>query len=255
MKGTKQWNTAGKRKWLCYNLGQSILNPLKLAEVSVRDTIQKWIAIIRDNWTKEQLQVILYYPDQGDREYVADPGKKEAWAAYCWYKLNFWKITPRFGADFVGLVLTPKSSIGNIEKYLLVPDNQSINQTSIAPTSPAKPGSVAQQPNQCSTAKSRKQFRSINRPWGVTVSMGGGGQIKEMCLQMFLEGSNWTGWKYEWVNYWWKPIRKISVLSGFGFILFVDIDDWTEAKHDCIPFSAAAEFPDAKETWSWLLSA
>ena len=31
--------------------------------------------------------------------------------------------------------------------------NQSINQTSIAPISLAKPGSVAQQPNQCSTAK------------------------------------------------------------------------------------------------------
>ena len=50
--------------------------------------------------------------------------------------------------------------------------NQSINQTSIAPISPAKPSSVVRQPNQCSTAKSRKQFRNINRPWAVTVSMG-----------------------------------------------------------------------------------
>ena len=50
--------------------------------------------------------------------------------------------------------------------------NQSMNQTSIVPISPVKPGSVAQQPNQCSTAKSRKQFRNINRPWGVAVSMG-----------------------------------------------------------------------------------
>ena len=50
--------------------------------------------------------------------------------------------------------------------------NQSINQTSRAPISPAKPDSVARQPNHCSTAKSRKQFRSINRPWRVTVSMG-----------------------------------------------------------------------------------
>ena len=40
--------------------------------------------------------------------------------------------------------------------------NQSINQTSIVPISPAKPGSVAQQANQCSTAKSSKQFRK----WG-----------------------------------------------------------------------------------------
>ena len=49
---------------------------------------------------------------------------------------------------------------------------QSINQTSIAPISPVKPGSLAQQPNQFSTAKSRKQFRDMNRPWGVTVSVG-----------------------------------------------------------------------------------
>ena len=52
-------------------------------------------------------------------------------------------------------------------------NNQSINhQTSIAPISLAKPGLVVRQPNQCSTAKSRKQFRNINRPWGVTVCMG-----------------------------------------------------------------------------------
>ena len=49
-------------------------------------------------------------------------------------------------------------------EYAAVPPiiNQSINQTSITPISPVKPGSVARQPNQCSTAKSRKQFRNIN---------------------------------------------------------------------------------------------
>ena len=50
--------------------------------------------------------------------------------------------------------------------------NQSSNQTSITPISPAKPGSVVRQPNLCSTAKSRKQFHNINRPWGMPVSMG-----------------------------------------------------------------------------------
>ena len=59
----------------------------------------------------------------------------------------------------------------NFSRCCYLPFNQSINQTSIAPISPAKPGSVTQRPNQCSTAKSRKQFRNINRPWGVTVSM------------------------------------------------------------------------------------
>ena len=43
------------------------------------------------------------------------------------------------------------------------------------------------------------------------------------------------------------PIRRNSVLSGFSFTLFADIHDWTEAKHDCKPFSAAAESPDAKD--------
>ena len=47
-----------------------------------------------------------------------------------------------------------------------------INQTSIAPISPAKPGSVARQLNQCSTPKLIKQFRNTNRPWGVTITMG-----------------------------------------------------------------------------------
>ena len=50
-------------------------------------------------------------------------------------------------------------------------------------------------------------------------------------------------------------IKRNSVLSGFSFSLVVDIHDWTEAKHDCKPFSAAGESPDAKETYSWLSSA
>ena len=67
-----------------------------------------------DDWTREQLQVIVHYPDQGVSESI-------------------------------------NQSI-----------NQSINKTSIAPISPVKPGSVARQPNQYSTTKSRKQFRNIN---------------------------------------------------------------------------------------------
>ena len=50
-------------------------------------------------------------------------------------------------------------------------------------------------------------------------------------------------------------MRINSVLSGFSFSLFIDIQDWTEAKHNCKPFSVAVESPDAKETYSWLLSA
>ena len=43
-----------------------------------------------------------------------------------------------------------------------------------------------------------------------------------------------------------------SFLPGFSFSLFVDIHDWTEAKHACNPFSAAVDSPDARETYSWL---
>ena len=50
--------------------------------------------------------------------------------------------------------------------------NQSIHQSFIAPISSAKPGSVAQQPNQCSTAESRKQLHTINRQSSMLVSMG-----------------------------------------------------------------------------------
>ena len=77
-------------------------------------------------------------------------------------------ITPRLRADLAGLVLTPRSSTGNIERYL-------------------------------------RRCRSF-------------------------------------------PIRRNSLLSGFSFSLFVDIHDWTEAKHGCKLFSVAAESPDAKET-------
>ena len=51
------------------------------------------------------------------------------------------------------------------------------------------------------------------------------------------------------------PIMRNSVLSGFSFNLFVLIHDWIEAKHYCKLFSAAAESPDAKDTYCWLSSA
>ena len=49
--------------------------------------------------------------------------------------------------------------------------NETINQLSKAPISLTKPGSVARQPNGCSTAKSMKQFRNIDRSSGMLVSL------------------------------------------------------------------------------------
>ena len=71
--------------------------------------------------------------------------------------------------------------------------NRSINEISMVPISLARPGLEVLQPNQCSTAKSVKQFRNINRPSGVLVSIGER-PSQRMCLQMFLEGSYWNGW-------------------------------------------------------------
>ena len=51
------------------------------------------------------------------------------------------------------------------------------------------------------------------------------------------------------------PIRRNSALSWFSFSLVVNIHEWTEAKLDGKPFSAAAQSTDAKERHSWLVSA
>ena len=71
-------------------------------------------------------------------------------------------------------------------------DYQSINQISIALISPAKPVSVARQPNQCSTAKPRKQLCNINRSSGMLVSMGE--RPNQRDLSSDVERSHWNGW-------------------------------------------------------------
>ena len=86
-----------------------------------------------------------------------------------WYWPLGYRLTPLdMTFHFVRIVYSIRISSFYFNQSI----NQSISQTSIAPISPAKPDSVARQPNQCSTAKSRKQFRNINRPWGVTTSIG-----------------------------------------------------------------------------------
>ena len=100
--------------------------------------------------------------------------------------------------------------------------NRSINQTYIATISQAKPHSVRQL-NQCSTAKSKKQFHNINRPSGMQVSMGER-EVKEMCLQIFIEGSNWNGWmnrQQEVVPKGSGPREKSSCTC-----LGLDLRDW-----------------------------
>ena len=67
--------------------------------------------------------------------------------------------------------------------------NKSINQSNVysanIPGKARLSGSTAE-----SIAKSRIQSTGHRACW----HLWGKGQVKEMCLQIFLEGSNWNGW-------------------------------------------------------------
>ena len=79
------------------------------------------------NWNnriQEQLQVMVHYPDQDDGENATNLayGKSMSYSLliYMSRRWNFLSnITPKFRADLAGLVLTSKSSMGNIERYFL----------------------------------------------------------------------------------------------------------------------------------------
>ena len=75
--------------------------------------------------------------------------------------------------------------------------DQSISQISIVPIPPEQVGSVAQQRNQCSTAKSKKQFRNIDGPSIGHASVYGGKAISKRCvfrcfLKVTTEMAEWT---------------------------------------------------------------
>ena len=80
-----------------------------------------------------------------------------------WEQYNATWVTIQYYLGY-NIILSGLQSLKTWRSLNSINKIQSIIQTSIAPISPAKPGSVAWQPNQCSTAKSRKQFRNINRP-------------------------------------------------------------------------------------------
>ena len=78
------------------------------------------------------------------------------------------------------------------------------------PISPSKPGSGVLQPNQCSTAISIKQLRTINGPSDVLVSMAKG-RVKEMCHQMFPKKINQSS---NQTNFYSANIPGEARLSG-----------------------------------------
>ena len=73
MKGTKQWKAAGKWRRPCHQAGQLLLYKLEALWGQCQQYHTKVNCNNRDDWTQEQLQVILHYPDQGYGDYVADP--------------------------------------------------------------------------------------------------------------------------------------------------------------------------------------
>ena len=97
-----------------------------------------------------------------------------------------------------------------------------INQTSIAPISPAKSGSVVRQPNQCWTAKSRKQFHNVNRPSGMPVSMGGKAKSKRCVVRCFW--NNWNGWTDRQREV--VPKRRGTIMKSSCICVGLDPRDW-----------------------------
>ena len=87
-------------------------------------------------------------------------------SVWLWHQFQSNVITATFSGFVVFSCLLTDSG-----KLMVLSINQSINQISITPISPAKPGSVAKQPNRCSTAKSRKPLSAMKngiyfRLWG-----------------------------------------------------------------------------------------
>ena len=70
----------------------------------------------------------------------------------------------------------------------------SINQTSTAPISPVTPGSVARQAQSVFNSKIEETIPVTSTGHQACWYLWGNGQVKEICLQTFLQGSNWNSW-------------------------------------------------------------
>ena len=89
--------------------------------------------------------------------------------------------------------------------------------------SPAKPGSVARQPNQCSTAN-RGNSSVTSTGLGKWQYQWGKGQIKEMCLQISVAGSNWTAWTDRQREV--VPKRRGTRVKSSSTSIALDSRDW-----------------------------
>ena len=132
MKGMKQWNTASKWRWLRHQASQSLLNTLKFGEVSVHDTIPKWIAVIETTGHKGicKLFCTIQIKVMANTRQILHmvKGMNCRLLIYVSGRWNCCQILlARFRVDFSVLVLTPKSSVGNMEIFIplsFIPDKE-----------------------------------------------------------------------------------------------------------------------------------
>ena len=104
---------------------------------------------------------VCFASQQIDLEQYSKPYWQPKKGTQEWNTASKWRKLCHNVGQLISNALKPcEVNVGDVIQKRLVIINQSVNQTSIASISPAKPGSVARQPNQCSTAKSRKQFIS-----------------------------------------------------------------------------------------------
>ena len=91
LKGTKQWKILSKWRRLCH------LEALwgRCQQYHTKVNCNNW-----DDWTQDQLQAILRYPDQSDAEYAADPayGKSMRYRLliYVSGRWNFYQILHQY---------------------------------------------------------------------------------------------------------------------------------------------------------------
>ena len=135
-----------------------------------------------------------------------------------WHQYVMYNPTPAWAVVIFVLNFRARASSDNMLRF------QSINQMSVAPRSPAKPGSAARQLNQCSTAKSKQRFRDINRPSGILVSTEESPSQRDVSLQMFLESSNWNGWTDRHLQV--VPKRQVTRVKRSCTCIGLDPRDW-----------------------------
>ena len=102
--------------------------------------------------------------------------------------------------------------------------NQSINHTSTAPISPAKPGSLAVTAESVFNSNIDANSSVTSKGHGEWRYLWGKGQVKELFLLIFHKGSNWYGWTYRQLQV--VPKRRGTRVKSSCTSIGLDPRDW-----------------------------